>query len=548
MKTISLKLLVIICIACGGVFAQTNEELTNQSLDALKAGKHEQARQLCEKVLETNPNSVAATYVCGIANVYTQNYQKAEKYLVRVETVVKDNAPIYAFLGYAYYLNRTEAKSLADFNISLDYFAKAAKIDPKFPYSYEYRAGIYKTFHGEAKLKASPQLKEAYFSDVRQLISIYPDSDYYVNLYADKSRDLDEYGQAFSAYANFLETQNVSLKAAEEMCRNTNYLVSSAQEYSPNQKFWSDAISFAKACKNAFAKLETDETRKNSQFSKFRALVISYHRKKANNVESVYLANPQYLADLTEAIDAGETQYYDNRIAVYTFQKQFAKADADKKSKVIAGETKGINDLIAEEKRQRQAESDFAKKNGNANGDLSVGDFKAHIEMKKSRLKVLDSILGLNLTPKDKEAFSTRRNQLAELIQKADGEISNAKSRTEANEREQNRDTGNISNFNKQANEALALYQKASQRSRSIDDCRFLVDSYIKKCEVEKLQLNATDIKNALYYLGQARSSANSMSNDETKRKFIAQAEKMIKTVEESLRINEDNLRKVQGK
>jgi hypothetical protein len=105
-----------------------------------------------------------------------------------------------------------------------------------------------------------------------------------------------------------------------------------------------------KACKKASAKFETDETRKKEQVSKFRERIIVYHAKKANGVKSDYLASPEYLAELTEAIDAGETKFYDNRIEVYTFRMQFAKANADKKSKEIAEETSVIVKLIAEEK------------------------------------------------------------------------------------------------------------------------------------------------------------------------------------------------------
>jgi hypothetical protein len=260
-----------------------------------------------------------------------------------------------------------------------------------------------------------------------------------------------------------------------------------------------------------------------------------------------YRTSSEYLADLTEAIDAGETQYYDKRIEVYTFLKQFAKADADKKSRVIAEETKQNNELIAEEKRLRQEENDFANKNANGNGELSVDDFKTDLAMKKSRLTLLDKIIALNLPQKDKDTFSARRIQLADVIQKADATVAANASRQEEINRERNRDAAGIASFEKEANEGAALYQKAGQRSRSIADCRFLVDSYIKKCEIEKLELNINDIKNALYYFRKARQATDSITNYETKRNYLEQADKMIKIVEDGLRVTEDDLRKIQA-
>jgi hypothetical protein len=556
MKTLSIKLLVIICLACGSVFAQTNDELAEQSIVAIRSQKLDEALQICKKVLESEPKHPKGNYACGAASNWLKNFADAEKYLVEAEKTIKDKSQLYTFLGAAYYMNRAKDKSLADFNTSLNYFAKAIKLDPKLEFSYQYRWSTYFRFYGESGLKTNPQLKEAFYSNFRQLILLSPKNEGYLYDYAMRSVQLGDFGQALPVFAKFVDSPNVNLEYVGNVCKNIRNYVNRASELPSgednpaardNLKLWNDAILFAKSCKNAYARLETDETVKKQKVSEFHAETIFYRIRRGEKNKADYLASPEYLADLTEAIDAGDTQYYDKRIEVYTFLKQFAKADADKKSKVIAEETKQIDKLIAEEKRLRQEENDFGKKNANGNGDLSADDFKAQLVMKKSRLTLLDKIIALNLPQKDKDAFSERRNQLADVIQKADATVAANASRKEEINRERNRDAASIASFEKEANEALALYQKASQRSRSVADCRFLVDSYIKKCEIEKLELNIRDITNSLYYLRKARQATDSIANDETKRKYLEQADKMIKTVEDGLRVTEDDLRKIQA-
>jgi hypothetical protein len=550
MKTLSIKLLVIICLACGSVFAQTNDELAEQSIVAIRSLKFDEALQICKKVLESEPKHSKGNYACGAASNWLKNYADAEKYLVEAEKTIKDKAQLYTFLGAAYYMNRAKDKSLTDFNTSLDYFARAIKLDPKLEFSYQYRWSTYFRFYGESGLKTNPQLKEAFYSNFRQLILLSPKDEGYLYDYAMRSVQLGDFGQALPVFAKFVDSPNVNLEYVGNACKNIRHYVNRASELpsgEDNPKLWNDAISFAKSCKNAYARLETDETVKKQKVSEFRAETIVYRIRRGEKNKADYLASPEYLADLTEAIDAGETKYYDKRIEVYTFQKQFAKADADKKSWVIALETKQNNELIAEEKRLRQEENDFANKNANGNGELSVDDFKTDLAMKKSRLTLLDKIIALNLPQKTKDAFSARRNQLVDVIQKADATVAANASRQEEINRERNRDAASIASFEKEANEGAALYQKAGQRSRSIADCRFLVDSYIKKCEIEKLQLNINDIKNALYYLRKARQATDSITNYETKRNYLEQADKMIKIVEDGLRVTEDDLRKIQA-
>jgi tetratricopeptide (TPR) repeat protein len=432
MKSLSVKLLVIICLACGSVFAQTNDALAKQAYAALQEDKFEDAIMLCEKILQADPVNALAAYTCGFANFQLKRFLLAEKYLVAVEAVKKDDVYIYALLGSAYFRNRAKDKSLADFNTSLEYLAKAIKLDPKFPSSYEFRADAYWVFYGESGLKANPQLKEALYSDLRKLILLNPKDEQILYFYAVRSYQLGDSAQALPVFAKFVDSPNVNLEYAGNVCKNIRNYVNRASELPSgednpsareNPKLWNDAISFAKSCKNAHARLETDETIKKQKVSEFRAETIFYRIRRGEKNKADYLASPEYLADLTEAIDAGEIDYYNNRIEVYTFLKQFAKADADTKSKESAQEARRINDvnirierLITEEKNKKQEEDDFDKKSSESNGTLKSENFAKLLSMKKSRLILIDKILGFTISEKYREAFSTKRTKLAEVI------------------------------------------------------------------------------------------------------------------------------------
>jgi tetratricopeptide (TPR) repeat protein len=432
MKTLSIKLFVIICLACGSVFAQTNDALAKQAYAALQEDKFEEAIMLCEKTLQADPVNALAAYTCGFANFHLKRFPLAEKYLVVVEAIKKDDVYIYALLGSAYFRNRAKDKSLADFNTSLEYLAKAIKLDPKFPSSYQFRADAYWVFYGESGLKANPQLKEALYSDLRKLILLNPKDEQILYFYAIRSTQLGDSGQALPVFAKFVDSPNVNLEYVGNVCKNIRHYVNRSSELPSgednpaardNPKLWNDAISFAKSCKNAYARLETDEAIKKQKVSEFRAETIVYRIRRGGKNIADYLASPEYLADLTEAIDAGEIDYYNNRIEVYTFQKQFAKADADKKSKEIAQEARRINDvnirierLIAEEKNKKQAEDDFNKNSSESDGTLKSENFAKLLSMKKSRLILIDKILGFTISEKYREAFSTKRTKLAEVI------------------------------------------------------------------------------------------------------------------------------------
>lgn len=561
MKTLSIKILIILSLACGSVVAQTNDALATQAYNALQADKIEEAITLCEKALQADPTNSKAVYVCGIANFQARRFPLAEKYLLSVEEVKKDDARLYAALGAAYYANRAQKNLLADLNTSLDYLAKSIALNPKSYNAYNYRSKFLLNFHGIGGLSSRPKLKDTFYSDLRMVMQIVPEDLISKFDFAKASTELGDFGQAIPVFTKLVVSPMITKAAADEVCGNAIRYVENADSEArlvkkvANPTLWSDGIALMKGCKNAAAKFETDETRKKEQVSKFREKIIYYHQEKAKRVKSDYLASPEYLAELTEAIDAGETKFYDKRIEVYTFRMQFAKANADKKSKEIADETSIIVKLIAEEKRLNQAEKDFANKNRNANGNLSFDNFKTDLATKKSRLVILDRIIALNIPQTDKDAFSQRRNQLAEIIEKSDAMVANAKSKedensrkTASNEREQNRDADNVERYNKEANEAATIYKKVGERSASIDDCRMLVNNYIKKCMVEKLEFNIRDLKNTLFYLREARKHANNMTSYETKRKYTEQADRLINTVENSLSINEKSLKEVQSK
>ena len=559
MKTLSIKILILLSLACGSVFAQTNDALAEQSIVAIRSQKLDEALQICKKILENEPTHPKANYACGAASHWLKNPVETEKYLIEAEKTIKDTPHLYTFLGSAYYANRAEKHLLADLNTSLDYLAKSITLDPKSYNAYLIRSKMLFHFGG---LISRPKLKDTFYSDLRMIMQLVPEDLSSKYDFAKFSTELGDFGQAIPVFAKLMASPVITKAAADEICGNAIRYVENADSEArlvkkiENPTLWSDGISLMKGCKNAAAKFETDETRKKEQVSKFREKIIYYHQEKAKGVKSDYLANPEYLAEVTEAINDGDTKFYNQRIEIYTFRMQYAKADADKKSKVIAEESGIIVKLTAEEKRMNQAEKDFANKNRNANGNLSLVDFKTDLATKKSRLVILDRIIALNIPQTDKDAFSQRRNQLAEIIEKSDAMVANAKSKEDensrtaaaTNEREQNRDTANINGYNKEAKEAANLFKKAGERSAAIDDCKMLVNNYIKKCVVEKLELNIRDLKNALFYMGEARRYADSMTNYETKRNFLEQADKIIKTIENSLSVTEKTLRELPGK
>ncbi len=551
MKTLLIKFIVIfslVCVCATGVFAQTNDALAEQSIVAIRSQKLDEALQICKKILESEPTHPKANYACGAASHWLKNPVEAEKYLIEAEKTIKDTPHLYTFLGSAYYANRAEKHLLADLNTSLDYLAKSITLNPKSYNAYNYRSKFLLNFHGINGLSSNPKLKDTFYSDLRMVMQLVPEDLSSKYDYAKTSTELGDFGQAIPVFAKLLASPLITKEATDEVCSNAIRCVENADSEArlvkkiENPTLWSDGISLMKGCKNASAKFETDETRKKEHVSKFREKIIYYHQAKAKGVKSDYLASPEYLAEVTEAINDGDTKFYDKRIEVYTFRMQFAKADADKKSKVIAEEKDIIVKLTTAEKSKKQAEEDFKK--GEA---LKPEDFKTVLEMKKSRLALLDRIIALNIPQTDKDAFSARRTKLADVIHEAEADVANAKSKAEANEREQNRDAGSIDSYNKEANEAARLYKNAGQRSSSIDDCRMLIDNYKKKCVIEKLQLNIRDIKNALFYMGEARKYANNITNYETKRNFLEQADKIINTIENSLSVAEKTLRELPG-
>ncbi len=452
MKTLSIKFIFIfsfVCVSASSVFAQTNEALANQAYNALQADKIEESIQLCEKVLQTDSLNALAAYTCGIANFQARKYPLAEKYLLAVEEVKKDDARLYAALGAAYYANRVQKHLLADLNTSLDYLAKSITLDPKSYNAYNFRSKFLFNFHGIGGLSSDQKLKATFYSDLRTVMQLVPEDLSSKFDFAKSSIELGDFGQAIPVFAKLMASSLITKAATDEVCRNAIRYVENADSEArlvkkiENPTLWSDGIWLMKGCKNASAKFETDETRKKEQVSKFREKIIYYHQEKAKGVKSDYLANSAYLAEVTEAIDAGETKFYDKRIEVYTFRMQFAKANADKKSKVIAEESDLIVKLIAAEKSKKQAEEDFKK--GEA---LKPEDFKTVLEMKKSRLALLDRIIALDIPQADKDAFSVRRNKLAGVIQEAEVTVANTSKRAAYNEaiRDSNREMANSNN------------------------------------------------------------------------------------------------------
>jgi uncharacterized protein YdcH (DUF465 family) len=545
MKILSIKLLVIICLACGSVFAQTNDQLAEQSFAALQAGKIQESITLCEKVLQAEAGNTLAAYTCGIANFQAQRYPLAEKYLAAVETVKKDDAQLYAFLGAAYYANRAQKHILADLNTSLEYLAKSVKLEPKSGYPYLYRAKIYLSYYDIGGLRSDLKLKEAYYADLRQLMLLAPENLSVKYEFAKNSTVFEDYGQAIPVFAKLMESPLINMKVTEDVCRDAAFNVERSERKQDNPKLLTDSISLMKGCQNAYVKLEADETTKKQKVSEFRAKIIQYRMSKAASLKSDYLASPELLAELTEAINAGETQYYDKRIEVYTFLKQFAKADADKKSKVIAVETKEINELIAKETRLRQEENDFSQRITKEKGGLDVNDFQKVHTMKKARLIVLDKILASNLPPKDKEPFNARRIQLADIIQKADATVAEKAEKNKQIVREQNRDSGLISEYNKEIETANEHYKKADEIARSLDNCEYRTDK--KKCGIEKLELMLNQLRYVVEKLEDARDVANRMNDYDNKRKFVDSVNSSIKGVEDTIKNTENDLKKLRG-
>lgn len=535
MKTISFKLLVILSFACKSVFAQTNEELATQAYKAMQADKNEEAITLSEKVLQSDPTNTKAAYVLGFANFQVKKYPQAEKYLLMVEEVKKDDAGLYTALGVSYYANRAQKHLLDDLNTSLDYFAKSIALNPK-PYgAYFYRFRMLYDFGG---LNSRPKLKEIFYSDSRMMMQLFPDDLDLKFAYAKASYELFDYGQALPVFAALMASPKVTKEVSDVICANAIRYVEDADSEARlvkkihNPTLWSDAILLMKGCKNAAAKFETDDTRKKKQVSKFREKVILYYQNKSS-----YLKSPEYVAEVSEAINAGDTRFLSNRIEIYTSQNQLALADADRKKKLIAEEKDLLDRLIAEEKQMRYAEENFKK--GEA---LNSEDFKTLLGMKKSRLKLLDRIIALNVPQGDKDVIAARRIKLADVINKGEEDVARVQVKIEANNNQQNRDAGSIQKYNEAVEEALRLFKIVAARVTSLDDCKMVIDDYKKKCVREKLEFNKRDLENSLYYVKEARRHAESITGYETKRNFLDQASKIITTIENSISSNEKAL------
>ncbi len=424
-------LICIICINSNAGKAQTNDELSRTAYKLWQERKIEEAINLAEKVLQNDPANGLAAYTCGMAYFDAQKFSEAEKYLTRVLEVKKDDPQLYATLGSAYYAARADKNLLTDFNKSMDYLEKAIKLDPKWGNPYVFRAQLYMAYYKINGLSTNIKAKEAYYNDMQKGMQIIPGNLKLKYDFANTSIQLGDYAQAIPVFTKLLESPLITKEAVSTISNSVSQNINLATKNNASPKIWNDAIALIKAAKNAYNKFDFTEIQKKENQSFFREKIISYIELKANGVKATYLANPEYFALVNEAIDAGETKMYAKRIEIYTFKKQLNKAEADKKSKLIAEEKDNIDYYVTKEATERQREKDFENKQAYANGGLNNEDFKTALGMKKSRLFLLDKIVKLNLAEEEKNEFTKRRENLIKVIEEGENVLTNSEKRKE---------------------------------------------------------------------------------------------------------------------
>jgi hypothetical protein len=541
MKTLSIKILVIICLACGSVFAQTNDELALQAEKLFEENKLPEAMQICEGILKTNATHPLANYVCGVSKI---NTSQQEKYLLEAEKTIKDKAPLYAWLGLAYWGNRKQNISSADLNTSLEYIAKAIKLNPKYKFSYYIRASIYLGQYKLEGLRNDVKLKETYYSDMEQFILLDPNLLEAQNEYAKRAGDLLDFERAIPVFSTMLKHPGMNnLDGVLIPCRNGMTYVDQVNYTNASLKTFNDSIFLMKSCVNAIDKYETNVAQKNQTKAKLFSRLFEFRQLSAEKFNVNYLPDPEYLAELNDAIQI-ENGYAENyskaRIDIYLSQKNIVKAEeainlalskwqeknyftfafriqkaqllrlqnkydealitvdavipdlekyqysashtkllvdalvssAEIRSKTIgtdlliagdylkkavlldsslaekssykslkqtisnaitklppslvskyetekiAKETKESNELIAEEKRQLQAENDFIKESRKAQPDgfLKPEIYTKLVSLSKSRLEIIEKIIASNILQEDKDAYSAKRDKLAASI------------------------------------------------------------------------------------------------------------------------------------
>jgi hypothetical protein len=328
MKTLSIKLLIIICLACGSVFAQTNDELALQAEKLFEENKLPEAMQICEGILKTNAAHPLANYVCGVSKIVTS---QQEKYLIEAEKTIKDKAPLYAWLGLAYWGNRKQNISSADLNTSLEYIAKAIKLNPKYKFSYYIRASIYLGQYKLEGLRNDVKLKETYYSDMEQFILLDPNLLEAQNEYAKTAGDLLDFERAIPVFSTMLKHPGMTnLDGVLIPCRNGMTYVDQVNYTNASLKTFNDSIFLMKSCVNAIDKYETNVAQKNQTKAKLFSKLFEFRQLSAEKFNVNYLPDPEYLAELNDAIqiESGYAENYSKaRIDIYLSQKNIVKAE-----------------------------------------------------------------------------------------------------------------------------------------------------------------------------------------------------------------------------
>jgi hypothetical protein len=333
MKTLSIKLLVIFSLACVGLFAQTSDELTEQSWKLITAEKHAEALQICQKVLKTNPADSFANYACGVASFNLKKMIEAKKYLIVAEKEYKGAAEIYALLGRINYLELSAKPTFEHYFSSMQICQKATKIDRFLPVNKKCRDDNNRDY---AKfLQSNAKNKQAVYESFKKAIAAKPKDTNTISIFFDLLAQLNDYKEITATLSSLAKNPMSNWDSFAKACDSVNVVRSNTNDNL-------SGIPALRFCADSWSKLnpkplESENTYRFDVFSNYQRLSQEQNYNLSENAD--------YLSDLTALINDPTAKYTYimarfKRLDLYIYRKDFAKAEEE--IKFLEGKTEDV--------------------------------------------------------------------------------------------------------------------------------------------------------------------------------------------------------------